>query len=162
VAEVTEVLQKMNADKVGKNLWVGGLPTDPSAVDKNFDALVLAAKEFQDVFPVHKFPGTQVIHAPMNDAKPSQAEADQAVDAGVKVMKLNLAGKKVLVTCAAGVNRSALIAAIAMMSSGLSADDAISRIRKHREPPSGSTPLKNQHFVQMLKSLDEQLNSRDD
>ena len=26
-------VQKMNADKVGKNLWVGGLPTDPEAVD---------------------------------------------------------------------------------------------------------------------------------
>lgn len=159
MAEV--VKQKMNADEVGKNLWVGGLPTDARAVDKNFDALVLAAKEFQDVFPVHKYPNTKLILAPLNDAKPSAKEQATALKAALEVHDLNKQGKKVLVTCAAGVNRSALIAGLSMVVAGDNAQHAINRIRKHRKPPSGSTPLFNPHFQKMLRDVDSQISESD-
>jgi protein-tyrosine phosphatase len=151
----------MNADQVSKNLWVGGLPTDPEAVDKNFDVLVLAAKEFQDIFPVHKFPGTRVIHAPMEDAKPSKEEQAIALKAGLEVLEHNRRGRKVLVTCIAGVNRSALIAGLAMVIGGIEADKAIERIRARRHPASGSTPLFNKHFVKMLQDVDAEISSPD-
>ena len=151
----------MNADQVSKNLWVGGLPTDHAAVDKNFDVLVLAAKQFQDVFPVHKFPNTKVIHAPMEDAKPSQAEKAIALKAGLEVLEHNRNGKKVLVTCAAGVNRSALIAGLAMVIGGVEAEKAIKRIRTRRHPASGATPLFNKHFVKVLKDVDEEISTSD-
>ena len=152
--------QKMNADQVGNNLWVGGLPTDSQAVDKNFDAIVLAAREFQEVFPVHKFPKTQVIHVPLRDpGKPTTAEQAKALEAGLKVFELNKKGKKVLVTCAAGVNRSALIAGLAMVVGGVKADKAINQIRKRRNPPSGKTPLFNPHFVKMLQDVDAEIST---
>ena len=159
---MAELKQRMNADKVGKNLWVGGLPTDPAAVDQNFDALVLASKEYQDIFPVHKYPKTKLILAPLSDEPnaptgPSREERAVAMKAALEVHDLNKKGKKVLVTCAAGVNRSALIAGLSMVIAGDSAQHAINRIRKHRKPPTGSTPLFNPHFQKLLRDVDNEL-----
>ena len=151
--------QSLNADKVGQNLWVGGIPLNFDAVEKNFDALVLAAREHQDFFPVHQHPKLYVIHAPIDDSKPTREEKAQALLAGLQVYELNKAGKKVLVTCAAGVNRSALIAGLAMVISGLSADTVISQIRQRRKPVSGATPLFNNYFVKFLKDIDESLSN---
>jgi protein-tyrosine phosphatase len=144
-----------NADQIAKNLWVGGVPVDTDSVDKNFDALVLAAREFQDVFPIHKYPGTVVIHAPLQDGKPDNEEKAIALRAALQVYELNRDGKKVLVTCAKGVNRSALIAALAMLIGGWSLDKAIGNLRKYRKPLSGATPLFNPHFLNFLKALEE-------
>jgi protein-tyrosine phosphatase len=155
------LVAEVNADRVAKNLWVGGVPTDPAEVDENFDALVLSAKEFQDVFPVHQYPGTYVIHAPMVDGNPSTEEIARALDAGIKVFELNSKGKKVLVTCAAGVNRSALIAALAMVVGGVPADGAVNKIRKNRKALSGSMPLFNPFFVNVLKTIEAAIRTRD-
>lgn len=144
----------MNADQVAKNLWVGGVPTNPAAVIKDFDALVLSAKEFQDVFPVHMYPNFTVIHAPLVDDKPSSEDIVTALSAALRVYELNEEGKKVLVTCAAGVNRSAMIAALAMVIAGVKADKAIDKIRKNRKAISGATPLFNPYFVNVVRTID--------
>lgn len=154
MAEIT-----LNADPVAKNLWVGGVPTDPEEVSNRFDALVLAAREFQQVFPVHKYPKVHVIHAPMFDDKPSREEIVEALKAALAVYEHNKAGRKVLVTCAQGVNRSSLIAALAMVISGKSADKAIGMIRKNRHPTTGSKPLFNEHFVKLIQEVDDVLSS---
>lgn len=153
----TQLIQKMNADQVGKNLWVGGVPTDHDAVSQNFDALVLAAKEHQHAFPAEKYPKVTVLHAPLNDAKPTGQEQVTALRTALKVYELNKTGKKVLVTCAAGVNRSALIAGLAMVISGMPASKVVSQIRHKRHPPSGATPLFNEHFVKLLNAVGDQL-----
>lgn len=147
----------LNADQVAKNLWIGGVPTDPDEVDKQFDALVLAAKEFQTVFPAHKYPKTHVIYAPLEDGNPSRGEIIDALRAALDVYEHNKAGRKVLVTCAKGVNRSSLIAAMAMVISGKKPNEAIGMIRKHRHPISGAQPLFNDHFVRLIKELDDLL-----
>jgi len=149
----------INADQVAKNLWVGGVPVDPAAVDENFDALVLSAREFQDVFPAHKFPGTVVIHAPIQDGKPTNEEKATALRAAIQVFELNRDGRKVLVTCAKGVNRSALIAAAAMLIAGLPLKKVLGNIRKYRKPLSGAEPLFNPHFQKFLQSLEEAFNT---
>ena len=149
------LVKGMSLDEVGHNLWVGSVPTDPDAVAKKFDALVLAAEEFQDVFPVHKYPGTKLILAPLDDAKPTHEEKITALKAALEVYDLNKKGKKVLVTCAKGVNRSALIAALALVLAGSTAQQAISTIRKARKPVSGALPLFNQHFVKLIKEVDQ-------
>jgi protein-tyrosine phosphatase len=146
---------KNNADQVAKNLWVGGVPVDPEEVNENFDALVLAAREFQDVFPAHKFPGTVVIYSPIPDDKLTNAEKAIALRAAIQVYELNRDGRRVLVTCAQGVNRSALIAALAMLIGGWSVRKAVGNIRKYRKPPSGSTPLFNVHFINFLEALQD-------
>lgn len=146
---------KNNADQVAKNLWVGGVPADHKEVDGNFDALVLAAREFQDVFPAHKFPGTVVIYAPIPDGKLTNAEKAIALRAAIQVYELNRDGRRVLVTCAQGVNRSALIAALAMIIGGWSARKAVENIRKYRKPVTGSKPLFNPYFVDFLSVLEK-------
>lgn len=145
----------IEAHKVGKNLWVGSAPEDPEAVSKHFDVLVLASNLHQNIFPAKKYPKVTLIKAPMRDDEPSTEESAIALKAGLEVYEHNKAGKRVLVTCQAGVNRSALIAAIAMVLSGLSADDAITRIRAARKPESGCMPLFNQHFCELIRTVDK-------
>ncbi|CAN2188263.1 DSP domain containing protein [Candidatus Nanopelagicaceae bacterium] len=58
------------------------------------------------------------------------------------------AGKKCLVRCQAGINRSGLVVALILMRDGMSAEDAISLIRSKR----GKYALENQYFVEYLKS----------
>lgn len=150
----------MNADQVSHNLWVGGLPTDAKAVDKHFDALVLAAREFQDIFPVHKYPGTKLLLAPLDDDKLTSQDKATALSTAIKVHELMQKDKRVLVACAAGVNRSSLIAGLAMILGGDSAQEAITKIRAQRKPPTGSTPLFNTHFTKFMRETDQSVSPR--
>ena len=59
-------------------------------------------------------------------------------------------GKKVLIRCQAGLNRSSLCTAIVLMKVGYSARDAITLIRARRSPQA----LFNADFVRYLESLD--------
>ena len=57
------------------------------------------------------------------------------------------AGKKCLVRCQAGINRSGLVVALILMRDGMSAEDAIALIRTRRS----EYALENVHFVEYLK-----------
>ena len=133
------------------------MPTDNDEVDRKFDALVLSARRYQNVFPVHKYPKTHVIHAPLDDSKPSREQIIKALQAAIEVYEHNKAGHKVLITCEKGVNRSSLIAALAMVISGKDPDKAITMIRKNRHPVSGAQPLFNEHFVRVIKAVNKAL-----
>ena len=56
-------------------------------------------------------------------------------------------GKKCLIRCQAGINRSGLMVALILMRDGMSAEDAIALIRKKRSVYA----LDNAHFVEYLK-----------
>jgi hypothetical protein len=56
-------------------------------------------------------------------------------------------GKKCLVRCQAGINRSGLVVALILMREGMSAQDAIALIRKKRS----QYCLDNTYFVEYLK-----------
>jgi hypothetical protein len=145
--------RKIDAHRVADKLWIGGYPADKEdrpiqEVCGYFDVVVLCAVELQDLkFPCH------VVKAPLDDAKPTPKEIQTALSAARTINVMRKRGKRVLVTCAAGVNRSAFIAALALMMAGDSAQMAISKIREHRRPPIGLTPLSNVHFVSVLKHL---------
>lgn len=150
---------KTSMDEIVDGLYIGGVPVDNDAIDKKFGGLVLAAKEFQDVFPVHKYPNTYVVHVPLDDARLSRENKVEALAAGLKVYELREAGKKVLSTCAKGVNRSALIAAICLILEGRTAKEAIVLIRKRRKPVSGAVPLFNPHFVKFLYEISDAIST---
>lgn len=57
-------------------------------------------------------------------------------------------GKKVLIRCQAGWNRSGLVMALVLIREGMAPEDAISLIRKKRSPQA----LCNNTFVQFLKA----------
>jgi hypothetical protein len=59
-----------------------------------------------------------------------------------------LSGDRVLVRCQAGLNRSGLVTALIMMSTGLDAETAIEQIRKNR----AEIALFNNNYVEWLMS----------
>jgi protein-tyrosine phosphatase len=79
----------------------------------------------------------------------TRQEARQAVAAAGRVISWISSGKKVLVTCYAGRNRSGLITAIALCKgpNPVRVGTAIGMIREARGPAA----LNNEHFVRFLK-----------
>jgi protein-tyrosine phosphatase len=59
-----------------------------------------------------------------------------------------MAGDRVLVRCQAGLNRSGLVTALILMSTGLDAETAIEQIRKNR----AELALFNHDYVNWLKA----------
>lgn len=139
-----------NYDKVAPRLWVGSAP-DPTKPYPEFDAIVLAAEEFQPTF--ENFKGT-VIRAPFDDtAYPTAKERKIAIRAAREVAKRLRKGQRVLVTCVMGLNRSALVAGLALkMASKLTTEEIIARIRKARGP----LALSNKAFERFLRGFSGQ------
>ena len=135
----------MDADRITHNLYLGSAPKSCGS----FDTVVLAAEELQDI-PLN----CQVIHAPLDDAVPTPDEVKTAIYAARAVRLLRRRGQKVLVTCAQGINRSALIVALSLMMDGASASEAIRKIRSRRRGTM-MPPLSNRAFVKTLKRYEK-------
>jgi hypothetical protein len=60
------------------------------------------------------------------------------------------AGKRVLIRCQAGLNRSGIVTALVLMRSGLTAQESIELIRTERDPQC----LYNSHFQKFLREQD--------
>jgi protein-tyrosine phosphatase len=135
------------ANAVAPGLYVGSKPA-PGRYD-SVDTIVLNAAEYQP--PAHLFPGSEIIHAPIDD-DPSRAMTDReiatATQAAARVARRLRAGRRVLSTCQMGLNRSSLVAAIAMHDVyGMTADEIIDRLRRAR----GSWALSNPNFEKLLR-----------
>lgn len=139
----------LDAHEISKNLWIGARPTDRD-VRGHFDLVVLCAEEYQPRLPV------QTLYVPVDDGVVTEDLVKATLGASREVVKALKKGKRVLVSCWAGVNRSALVTALALMQLGHTADGAIARIRAKRQPKIGMRPLSNAHFVRYLLTLDEQ------
>jgi protein-tyrosine phosphatase len=114
-----------------------------------FQVLVLCAKELQP--SASAYPGILVLHAPNDDRHvehepPTHQEIEIALRASCEVRRLLSLGKRVLVTCAQGRNRSGLVSGLVLVTNGLSADEAVSLIRSKRR-----NALSNTHFVRCLQ-----------
>jgi protein-tyrosine phosphatase len=136
----------MDASRVANRLWVGAAP--PLDRDlPSFDVVVLCAAEIQPERMA--FHGT-VIRAPIPDATLDNAELTRALLASKAVGDALLAGRRVLVTCAQGLNRSALVASLALgRITRMSAQDLILTMRLRRHPQA----LFNQHFQEILRRI---------
>jgi protein-tyrosine phosphatase len=64
------------------------------------------------------------------------------------VRSMRAAGKRVLVHCAAGINRSGLLAAASLIREGHDAEDAIATVRAAR-----AGALNNPEFVEALRAM---------
>lgn len=133
----------MDASNIARRLWVGSKPPFDRHLP-DFDVLVLCAKEIQ---PERLgFRGT-VIRCPIDDAVLDRPEVTSVLTTAQQVAKVLASGKRVLVTCADGLNRSTLVAALSLgLVTRLSADDLVTRMRAQRSPMT----LSNPHFVQLL------------
>lgn len=138
-----------DANLIVPGLYVGSKP--PPGGYPNVDVIVLAAQEYQP--QALQFPGVEVIHAPLDDdpTRPMhENEIAMVARAACRVAHRLREGQRVLVTCAMGLNRSALIAALAMHEvHGMGADEIIACLRKAR----GSWALSNPNFEKLLRSV---------
>ena len=125
------------ADEVVPGLWQSGHPSPGETWDAVFD---LSGEEdpLDDVeFYVHWL----IEDGPAPDRDTLVALADL-------VRSMRASGKRVLVHCAAGMNRSGLLSAASLIREGWSADDAMDAVRTARHGA-----LNNPEFVDLLRRL---------
>ena len=127
----------------GGELWQGG-KTDALALIEAFagaqgpikkSALVLAAYEVQPPAP----PNLAGFRVPLDDCLPASQAAEDAVRRAAGYVASGVArhlrkGRKVLVTCAAGLNRSGLISGLTLRQLGIAGDSAVRKVRRARGP----------------------------
>lgn len=143
---------RVEADKIAHCIYQGSVPLEGSALRAaGFGALVLCAMEHQPSSV--RFPGLAVYHAPIDDAELSMREATIACAAARFVCANVLAGRRVLVTCQQGRNRSGLVVALALhLLTGYPGRAVVNVVQRRRQSPGGPA-LVNPSFVGYLDAL---------
>src|SRR5262245_15058087 len=145
----------IEAHEIVPRLWQGSKPRTGSRLAKaGFDVVVFCAREYQPSGTY--FPGVQVLHAP-NEDDPlypiSKQELQTAVMTATRLHELLDNGKKILVTCMAGINRSGLVVALTLHKAfGYSGRTCIDIVRESRIVNDGLA-LRNPQFVDALMKL---------
>ncbi|HEY4266698.1 MAG TPA: dual specificity protein phosphatase [Galbitalea sp.] len=142
-------LETLDANCVAKRLWVGAAPPTDRDLPQ-FQALVLCAVEYQPEFPFYR---GAILRCRLRDSNLSRFEADHALVGGQWVATALSNGKTVLVTCQAGINRSALVASVAlgMLNRRATPEQIMDRIRRTRNPDCLSNPDFQRFLKQYLK-----------
>jgi hypothetical protein len=137
----------VGASEIIERLWVGGfVPAKFSSngtngeriFDVGFDVWVACAQELQDVFDREACKRLKIVQCPLGDnyftvSSPSRLKL---IDKAVKrIVRLYEEGNTILITCAEGRNRSAMIAALVVKRiKGISGEEAVALVRKNRNP----------------------------
>jgi|SRR5579859_6729344 len=140
----------LDASPVTAQLWMGGAVRTPARLP--FDLLVLCAAELQPNATRDRDsygPRARVVRCPLWDTIPTPREVKRAIDAATDVRHALDWGKRVLVTCAQGRNRSGLVLGLALVMMGLAPRSVVQRIRTARGPHALSNPW----FVHVLGSV---------
>lgn len=136
----TEPHKVFEMPTTGGELWQGGTPN----AMKRYDVVVgMEHEPTSRIGGRVKFEGIHIWH-PIDDWEVVDGHAIRSIAAFV-ADRVEI-GDKVLVHCSAGLNRSGIVNARALMWLGYSADEAIEMIRKNRY----STALCNPRFVKWL------------
>lgn len=163
-----ELLRRPLAPAYPKNLWDEILPglfqggtDDYDTVDyatKRFEDPFITKADFDSVFTLYQYAKPvdwfikeyrlAVYDADMRDFDPS--DLFEMVKIAHQDWKN---GKRVLIRCQAGLNRSGLVMALVLMREGYSAVEAITLIRQNRSEHC----LFNTHFVRYLLNLDTEI-----
>ncbi len=135
---------RIDANAVAARLWIGG----PPPADRDlpaFGLVVLCAREVQPTPPL----SGQLLRCPLPDGVLDGRDLKRAVMSAQAVARSVASGGRVLVTCARGMNRAALVAGLALgLCTRGSADDIIATIRARR-----ANALSNDHFVDLLRKF---------
>jgi protein-tyrosine phosphatase len=104
----------------------------PPGAQLPFDVLLLCATEYQPASS--HYPGVTVLHVPLNDdgSPPTQDEIELAKNAAMRVSDFARRGKRVLVTCRMGRNRSGLVSGLALVEVGHGSLAAIRLVQSAR------------------------------
>lgn len=140
--------------RLGKRLYIGAEPpAGPGLYASGFDVLVLCAEEFQP--PVSQFPGLSVIHVPFDDST-NRLRANQL--RRLQIVALQVAeewklGKRILVTCHMGINRSALMSALVLSAAGGDSPAECGSLIRGLRTYGGMRALSNPYFRSVLSQL---------
>ena len=91
-------------------------------------------------------PPTEYLTVPFPDSRLDERAQALAIDAAALIATRVSEGKKVLSRCQAGLNRSSLMAGLAMVRLGFSGEDAVQLIRARRSP----WALCNEEYAQFI------------
>jgi protein-tyrosine phosphatase len=97
----------------------------------------------------------RVLHAPFDDSMDlTPVEIETIYMAAHEVARHITKGRRTLVTCMAGRNRSGIVCALALhLLTGEPGERVLRHIRKRRVAPDGGKALVNPLFVDMLRDL---------
>ena len=110
------IIDALDADKIIPRLWQGSYPAySMGEVQKHFDVLVLCADELHMIGRDADFPTLTILRVSLDDCEPPRkGDLEKAEVMAAKVAGAHKLGKRILVTCAAGLNRSGLVTALAL------------------------------------------------
>ncbi|MFT3662560.1 MAG: dual specificity protein phosphatase family protein [Gordonia sp. (in: high G+C Gram-positive bacteria)] len=127
--------------EIAEGIWQAGCPQDKLPLPGRFRHVVNLAGVL-GFRPDHVLATSTVV-----DMTDSSTQSMTLVDPLARlVVDLSATGDDVLVHCQAGLNRSGVIVARALMHRGMTADEAITAVRAGRHPKA----LYNTHFVAWL------------
>lgn len=156
----------VDASEIYPGLWQGSVPPRGDALKSlGFTHVVLCAHEFQFDDPNDVFDDVEVIRCPFEDFEQGDSYESSrskfnwptcAIQTGRKVADHVRLGSRVLVTCAAGFNRSGLVVGIALsLITGLDGRKICQRIRERRSV----IALSNTLFTKCLYGEHDEFNS---
>lgn len=137
-----------DANRIARGLYQGARPPRGSVAARLFDVIVFCAIEYQ---PSGKdYPGVKLIHCPLNDDG-SPMTKDEWIRARCAARDVAIAimdGKRVLITCHAGINRSGLVSALALrILAGQPGEVCLEHVRRARPGA-----LRNEYFSAALRA----------
>lgn len=136
----------LDAHRIAPRLWQGSRPPEGKTLrTAGVDVLVLCAFEYQP--PARDFPGVELLHAPMDDGDivPWRLAMRTASAAAARYCQ----GKRILVTCNQGRNRSGLVTALILWTLNFgSGKRCADHVRQHRP-----NALTNEAFYRWLATL---------
>jgi hypothetical protein len=136
----------LDASQVFTRLWVGGRPPFDRDLPA-FDLLVLCAQELQ---PERVAFHGRTLRCPVPDSRLETPQIARVLSTSRVVAEALTHGQRILVTCSAGINRSALVASMAIARvTRMSADELELLMRRARSPQA----LGNQHFRELIVNL---------
>lgn len=143
---------RLDASELVRGLWQGAVPWNLDELKARFDVVVFCAAEFQpDAEELAMLRPLDVVLAPNDDSgrPPTDEELRIAVLASRAVAEKVRAGKRVLVTCHQGRNRSGLVAALSIYRlTGWPGSRCVSHVRSRRP-----NALTNRYFTRAVEVL---------
>lgn len=120
------------------NLFMGGHDYEPTSTPGTLPRPAVVRGEFQLVVSLYRREGhgpgagTQLITYRIPDGRLDSGQRAQLDELAEVVADAVRAGRKTLVRCQAGYNRSGLVVALALLKLGYTYDEAIILVRKRR------------------------------
>ena len=154
--------QERYADFAPKDTWTQVLPRlwigatdDDDILGKDLDEPRITLEHFDTVVSLHAWSNpadwhVREIRQPFHDGEVSEFDVDDLRFVANAAYDDWMNGRRVLVRCLAGLNRSGLVIALVMMMAGFAANEAIEHLRSRRS----KYVLFNQDFAQWLLELD--------